>query len=79
MPLQRSLVRARLPVESLAGELGGKMQRGGSAGKSDGILHADALCDLLLHFVDVRADGGDPVCKDRVIHPMLFRAVMHSR
>ena len=65
----------RLPVEFLSAKLYRKVQGGGAAGKSDRIPDADALCNLLFHFVDVRADGGHPVCEDCIVDPMLFIAV----
>ncbi len=73
--LEGAFIGACLAIELLAGELGREVERGGAAGKGDGVAHADVVGDELFGFVDVRADGGDPVGADGFVDPVLLVAV----
>ena len=68
----------RLAVDLLRAQPDREMQRRRAAGEADGIFPAHVIRDPLLGLVDVRADGRDPVCLDRLIYVFLLVSV-HCR
>ena len=78
VPLQRALVGLRLSVQLLSRELGSHMQRGCAAGKTNRVLHAYILGDLLLNLIYIRSYCRNPIRLDRLVYPFLLVAV-HRR
>ena len=74
-PLQHPVADLRLAVEPLARQPDGQMQGGSSRGEADRVAAVQLLADQAFHFVDVFADGADPVLLDRVIDPLLLQPV----
>ena len=72
---QRSVVRPRLAVKPLSGQLCRQVQGGGAGGKPDGVFAAHIFTDGFLHLIDIPADSGNPVGQDRFVHPALLVSV----
>ena len=66
---------AGLAVEGFAAEFHGEVEGGGSGGQADGALAADHFGGGAFDFVDVGAEGGDPVGADGFVDPLLLLAV----
>ena len=78
-PLQGAMANLRLAVELFAGEFHRQVQCGCAACKPNGTVAADLLCSQTLYFIDVLANGADPVGADGLVDPLLLFAVHGGR